>query len=72
MMGVTASNIYEKLEYVDGVMIGSWLKDGHRDYGDVCEEYVKEFIDRVREFKTRMAESYLQKNRAGDAHHEIL
>mgnify|MGYP002470496316 CR=1 FL=1 len=43
--GVTAGNVCEKLEYVDGVIIGSWLKEGHNDYGDVCEEYVKEFMD---------------------------
>lgn len=48
--GVTADNVCEKLQFADGVIIGSWLKDGHHDYGDVCEAYVKEFMDRVREF----------------------
>ena len=28
-----------KLQFADGVIIGSWLKDGHHDYGDVCEAY---------------------------------
>ena len=36
-----------------GVIIGSWLKDEHHDYGDVCEEYVKVFMDKVREFKAK-------------------
>ena len=48
--GVTADNVCEKLQFADGVIIGSWLKDGHHDYGDVCVAYVKEFMDRVREF----------------------
>ena len=49
--GVTADNVCEKLQFADGVIIGSWLKDGHRDYGDVCEAYVKEFMDKVRSYK---------------------
>ena len=49
--GVTVDNVCEKLQFADGVIIGSWLKDGHHDYGDVCEAYVKEFMDRVRDFR---------------------
>lgn len=49
--GVTADNVCEKLQLADGVIVGSWLKAGHRDYGDVCEEYVMEFMDRVREYR---------------------
>ncbi|WP_291237522.1 BtpA/SgcQ family protein [Frisingicoccus sp.] len=49
--GVTADNVCEKLKYADGVIIGSWLKEGHHDYGDVSEKYVKEFMDKVREYK---------------------
>ena len=49
--GVTADNVCEKLQFADGVIIGSWLKDSHHDYGDVCEVYVKEFVDKVREFR---------------------
>lgn len=45
--GVTADNVCEKLGYADGVIIGSWLKQGHHDHGDVCEAYVKEFMDQV-------------------------
>ena len=49
--GVTADNVCEKLQFADGVIIGSWLKDSHHDYGDVCEVYVKEFVDKAREFR---------------------
>ena len=49
--GVTADNVCEKLQYADGVIIGSWLKWGHCDHGDVYEEYVIELMDRVREFR---------------------
>ena len=45
--GVTADTVAEKLKYADGVIIGSWLKEGHSDYGDVCEEYVKAFMEEV-------------------------
>ena len=45
--GVTADNVCEKLQFTDGVIIGSWLKHGHQDFGDVCEEYVKEFMGKV-------------------------
>jgi predicted TIM-barrel enzyme len=52
--GVTADNVCEKLQFADGVIIGSWLKDEHLDFGDVCEEYVKEFMDKVRKYKISM------------------
>ena len=54
--GVTAANVCEKLQYADGVIIGSWLKDGHHDYGDVCEAHVKEFMDKVRDFRINKTE----------------
>lgn len=49
--GVTADNVCEKLQFADGVIIGSWLKKGHQDYGDVCEEYVKQFMKKVIEYR---------------------
>ena len=45
--GVTANTVAEKLKYSDGVIIGSWLKAGHADEGDVCEAYVKEFMEKA-------------------------
>ena len=49
--GVTASTVAEKLIFSDGVIVGSWLKNGHRAEGEVNEEYVRQFVnnaDRVR------------------------
>lgn len=51
--GVTADNVCEKLQFADGAIIGSWLKHGHIYYGDVCEEYVKEFMSKVTEIKMK-------------------
>lgn len=51
--GVTADNVCEKLQFADGVIIGSWLKYGHQDYGDVCEEYVKQFMENVIECRKK-------------------
>ncbi|MBQ3137211.1 MAG: membrane biogenesis protein [Clostridia bacterium] len=52
--GVTADNVCEKLQFADGVIIGSWLKEWHRDYGDVCEEYVKAFMEKVEVYRKNM------------------
>lgn len=46
--GVTADTVGEKLMYSDGVIVGSWLKDGHVDFGDVNESYVREFMKNAR------------------------
>ena len=49
--GVTVDTVEEKLKYSDGVIIGSWFKEGHRDYGEVSAAYVKEFMEKVREIR---------------------
>ncbi len=49
--GVTADNVCEKLKIADGVIIGSWLKEFHRVYGDVSEEYVRDFMRCVEDFR---------------------
>ena len=49
--GVTADNVCEKLQYADGIIVGSWLKEGHCDYGDVCEDYVKKLMEQVQEYR---------------------
>ena len=28
----------------DGGIVGSWLKEGHDVHGEVCEEYVRQFV----------------------------
>lgn len=42
--GVTAETVKEKLQFADGVIIGSWLKDFHDATYDVNEQFVKEFV----------------------------
>lgn len=46
--GVTSETVAEKLHRCDGVIIGSWLKEGHTDHGDVSATYVKAFMEKVR------------------------
>lgn len=50
--GVTSDTVAEKLQYSDGVIIGSWLKEGHTAYAEVSGRYVKEFMDRVRQARS--------------------
>ncbi len=46
--GVRGDTVAETIKYCDGIIIGSWLKDGHVDYGDVNEDYVKNLIKKVK------------------------
>lgn len=41
--GVTADTVAQTLEHCDGVIVGSWLKDGHDAVGEVSEDYVRAF-----------------------------
>ena len=42
--GVTLETAKETAEKSDGVIVGSWFKDGHDASGAVNEQYVKEFM----------------------------
>lgn len=42
--GVTVQTVAQTLSRCDGVIVGSWLKEGHDEFGDVNEEYVKQFV----------------------------
>lgn len=42
--GVTVQTAAQTLSRCDGVIVGSWLKEGHDEFGDVNEEYVKQFV----------------------------
>lgn len=42
--GVTAQTVAQTLACSDGVIVGSYLKDGHIDHGDVNADYVREFM----------------------------
>jgi len=46
--GVTPNSLRETMERCDGAIVGSYFKEGHRDTGDVCEEYVREFMKQKR------------------------
>lgn len=46
--GLTADTITEKFQYGDVAIVGSWFRDGHSDYGDMCKEYVRELINCAR------------------------
>ncbi len=50
--GVTSETVAEKLRYSDGVIIGSWLKEGHDAHGEVNAGYVREFMESVRKART--------------------
>ena len=46
--GVTVQTVAQTLAHCDGVIVGSWLKEGHDEFGDVNEEYVKQFVAAAR------------------------
>ncbi len=46
--GVTPDSLRETVERCDGAIVGSYFKEGHRDIGDVCEAYVREFMEKKR------------------------
>lgn len=47
--GVTPDTIGESLAVGDGAIVGSWFKQGHRDFGDVEPAYVEEFMVKKRQ-----------------------
>lgn len=46
--GVTPATLEDTFRYCDGAIVGSYLKDGHRDFGDVNPEHVKTFMEQKR------------------------
>ena len=42
--GVTAETVAQTLAVCDGIIVGSWLKEGHDIHGEVSEEYVRQFV----------------------------
>lgn len=46
--GVTLDTIQETFRLGDGAIVGSWFKDGHHDFGNVNEEYVKQITNLLR------------------------
>lgn len=42
--GVTPATLRETLTHCDGAIVGSYFKEGHRDFGDVYAPYVADFM----------------------------
>jgi predicted TIM-barrel enzyme len=42
--GVTIDTLPDTIRQSEGVIVGSWLKDNHRDYGFVNEKNVELFM----------------------------
>ena len=42
--GVTLESAADTFRLSDGAIVGSWLKDTHRDSGNVCEEFVQQMV----------------------------
>lgn len=43
--GVSLDNLRQSIRHCDGYIVGSWFKEGHDAYGEVCEAYVREFME---------------------------
>ena len=46
--GVTPSTLEETFRYCDGAIVGSYMKDQHKDIGEVNAGYVREFMAQKR------------------------
>lgn len=46
--GVTKETVGRTLQISDGVIVGSYFKDGHRDLGELNEGYVRSFMEQVK------------------------
>lgn len=49
--GITPEHLKEQLDYCDGAIVGSYLKEGHRDTGEVKREYVVEMVEAFRTYR---------------------
>ncbi len=49
--GVTKETLDEKLSVGDAAIVGSTFKDTRKDTGNVCAEYVREFMDEVKRIR---------------------
>lgn len=45
--GVTLDSVKETFRLGDGAIVGSWFKEGHRDIGNVDDEYVRLMVEKV-------------------------
>lgn len=54
--GMTPEALKAATPLADGFIVGSWFKENHQDYGDVCPEYVKTFMEQKRSCETAAEE----------------
>ncbi len=54
--GVTSENAEEQLSFGDMAIIGSYFKDNYKDYGDVSEEHVRNFMNTIKELRRRWSD----------------
>lgn len=45
--GVTLDSVKDTFRLGDGAIVGSWFKEGHRDTGNVDDEYVRLMVEKV-------------------------
>ena len=55
--GVTLASLKDSLALADGLIVGSWFKEQHADHGDVCPQYVQQFMEQKRRY-TEAAKSF--------------
>ncbi len=53
--GMTAANAAGQLALADGAVVGSWLKEGHKDTGRVLRQNVTDFMAAVRAARKALA-----------------
>lgn len=53
--GMTEANAESQLAIADGAIVGSWLKEGHRDKGRVVAAHVARFMAAVRKARAVLA-----------------
>lgn len=53
--GMTADNVKDQLKIADGGVVGSYFKDTYQDTGDVSEEHVRTFMEKVRELRESLS-----------------
>lgn len=52
--GVTPEHVAEQLSVADGAVVGSYLKDTHRDDGEVCPQHVDALMNAVRSLRVTL------------------
>lgn len=55
--GLTADNVGAQFWHADGGIVGSWLKDNHKDVGAMNADHVATFMGRVREARMAAADT---------------